>query len=155
MSIREMRVDEAGAVRDLWNEMCETADARVPGGWGKLSDASLELIADNLARTPSHPDALCLVVEDNNTLVGFVTASVQAHPTSPGLTGEIEELYVRGGDDTTERELASRAIAWSFEHGANAVITHEASDAPWTEASVAFWRTIGFTIDRVVMHLYR
>jgi len=153
--IREMRVEEASTVRDLWNEMCEVADARVPGGWGRLDESSLALIAGNLARTPAHPDALCLVVEEEDDLVGFVTASVQGHPTSPGITGEVEELYVRDGDAATERELATRAIDWAFERGANAVVAYEGSGAPWTDASIEFWRTLGFDIDRVVLHRYR
>lgn len=153
MLIREMRVDEADAVRDLWNEMCEVTDASVPGGWGKLSAASLAQIADNLSRTPDHPDALCLIAEQDDAPIGFVTASVQGHPTSPGKTGEIEELYLRGDADG-RRALVTRAIEWCRTHGVNAVVVHEASDAPWTEERIAFWRSLGFGIDRVVLHLY-
>lgn len=49
-TIRPMHRTEAGAVRDLWNEMCEMAGAAAPGGWGRLSAGSLDHIRDNLER---------------------------------------------------------------------------------------------------------
>lgn len=98
-TIHLMHPTEAGAVRDLWNQMCEMADAAVPAGWGRLSAGSLEQIRDNLERTPAHPDALCLVAEDSQELFGFVTPCVTHHPVMPGPGGEIEELYVRAGPE--------------------------------------------------------
>ena len=157
MTIREMRRDEAALVRDLWNEGRNARDALVPGGWGRLSSKSLERIRDNLERTPAHPDALCLVAEDDEgQIVGFATLSLTGHPVIPGIGGEVEELHVRDvpNADSLRRELARSAIVWLRSRGANVVVAYAAANAPWTEEEVDFWRSAGFEIDRVILHMY-
>lgn len=156
-TIRPMDRAEAGAVRDLWNEMCELADSVVPGGWGILSPGSLEQIRDNLERTPEHPDALCLVADDDHELVGFVTASVNRHPVMPGPGGEIEELHVRARPDHAHlrAELARQATEWLHERGVGVVWSRVDLDAPWTGDDIAFWIGIGFDNDQTLLSRYR
>ena len=156
-TIRPMRPTEAGAVRDMWNEMCEMADAATPDGWGRLSAESLERIRDNLERTPAHPDALCLVAEDSQELFGFVTASISQHPVRPRPGGEIEELYVRAGADQTHvgALLAQKAIDWFHERGVGVIWSRVALDAPWTTSDIAFWTRLGFENDQTLLSRYR
>jgi GNAT superfamily N-acetyltransferase len=155
--IRESRPDEATTVRDLYDEMCNTHDARVPEGWGTLSPASLERIRDNMERTPEVDDALCLVAEDEGRLVGFVTGALDRHPVMPGWAGDIEEMYVVERADAAElrRELARRAIDWLRERGAWTIHATVALEAPWTEEEIRFWSELGFEHDLTLLSLYR
>jgi hypothetical protein len=154
--IRGMRAEEAAIVSDLWNEMCEEADAAATDGWGHLSAKSLERIRDNLERTPAHPEALCLVVEEEGSLAGFVNASLSRHPVMLGVVGEIEELYVRARPDRREVELAlvRRAIEWARAQGAGVIQSRVALDAPWTAGELEMWAGLGFEHDMGLVSLY-
>lgn len=156
-TIRPMHPNEAGTVRDLWNEMGEMADEATPNGWGRLSAESLKQIRHNLERTPAHPDALCLVAEDNRELFGFLTASVTRHPVMPGPGGEIEELYARARADQSQVRalLAQKAIDWFHERGVGVIWSRVALDAPWTTSDMAFWTRLGFENDQTLLSRYR
>lgn len=156
-TIRPMHPTEAGAVRDLWNEMCEVSESAAPAGWGALSAESLEQIRHNLERTPAHPDVLCLVAEDNREMFGFLTASVTRHAVMPGLGGEIEELYARAGADQSQVRalLAQKAIDWFHERGVGVIWSRVALDAPWTTSDIAFWTRLGFEHDQTLLSRYR
>jgi GNAT superfamily N-acetyltransferase len=154
--IRESRAGEAATLRDLYDEMCNVYDARVPEGWGRLTPAALERIRDNMRRTPAVDDAVCLVAEDEGRLLGFVTGALDRHPVMPGWAGDVEELYVVERPDASElrRELARRAIAWLRERGASTIHSTVALDAPWTEEEIGFWSDLGFEHDMTLLSLY-
>jgi GNAT superfamily N-acetyltransferase len=137
--------------------MIEAAHAAAPEGWGRLSSGSLALIRENLERTPAHPDALCLVADDDRSMiVGFITASLSGHPIMPGIAGEIEELYVRPGPDgaTRRRALVDRALAWARHREARTIRTKLSWGAPWTPDELAFWEGLGFEHDVTVVSRY-
>ncbi len=86
--IRNLDEREAEGVRDLWLQMC--AEAGTP-----LPESSAQLILANLKQYVTHQAVHRFVAEEQGILIGFVTCSVTGHPVMPGLSGEIEELYVQ------------------------------------------------------------
>src|SRR5579863_398242 len=108
--IRPMQEHEAGRVRDLWLQMCSEAGTPLP-------ESSAQLILANLKQYASHPLVHCFVVEEQGVISGFVTCSIQGHPVMPGLSGEIEELYVQHVEPDAHRhdvqaELVKQAVAF-------------------------------------------
>ena len=87
VQIRMMREDEAERVRDLWMQV--SAEMGTP-----LPETSARQILLNLKQYPAHQKVRCLVVQEQESLIGFLTCSVTGHPVEPGLYGEIEQLHV-------------------------------------------------------------
>ncbi|HCI81659.1 MAG TPA: hypothetical protein DHW02_18435, partial [Ktedonobacter sp.] len=88
--IREMHEHEAEYVRNLWLQMC--AEAGTP-----LGEKEAQQILANLQQYATHQEVHCFVAEEQHLLIGFLTCIVTGHPVMPGLSGDIEELYVQSG----------------------------------------------------------
>jgi hypothetical protein len=150
--IRRMQESEAERVRDLWLQMC--AEAGTP-----LPERSAQLILSNLKQYSAHPNVLCLVVEEQGSLIGFLTCTMTGHPIAPGLSGEIEELYVQSGTPQEQAlltELVRQAVVFMQAQGARSIHTHigigeESSDEPEQRA---FWQSLGWVNDMTIYSIY-
>src|SRR5713226_2278781 len=83
--------------------MC--ADAVTP-----LPEASAQLILANLKQYATHQFARCFVAEEQHAIIGFVTCCVMSHPVMPGLSGEIEELYVQPALGAHRQEIKTNLV---------------------------------------------
>ncbi len=144
--IRGLLQHEAEQVLALWNENCIAAGTPLP-------DKALKQILKNLRQYASHKDAHCLVAEEQNKIIGFVTFCVTSHPVMPGLSGEIEELYVqpqfrRNGIGS---ELVKRAVALMKAQNAGSIHVKMCIN---NEGSKAFWQHLGWDSDMLVFSIY-
>ena len=116
--IRNMQESEAERIRDLWLQMCMEAGTPLP-------TASSLLILNNLKQYATHQMVHCFVAEEQSTLIGFVTCAVSGHPVMPGLTGDIEELYVQPASQQQEvqAELVRHAVTFMQTQGARSIHT--------------------------------
>ena len=135
--IRKMMESEAGQVLALWNENCVEAAGR------SLSDSESAGVLRLLRQYASHSDAFCFVAQEQNGLVGFLTACLLSHPVMEGCCGEIEELYVQ---PHTRRHgigsaLANQAVALLRERGTLPIRTHTCADSPLAKS---FWQHLGW-----------
>jgi len=121
--IRRIADGEGEMAAALWDEQARTA---VDGG--PLSERGRRNIARMLDITAWHERQLCLVAVDDARIVGFVCASVGVGTgLLPGLTSEIDVLYVRS---EARGKGTSQALAQ------------------------AFWQMQGFERDMVCLSLY-
>jgi ribosomal protein S18 acetylase RimI-like enzyme len=146
MRIRRVNENEAPLVLELWRANGEES---VGGPVFLCAENILEHIRGNA----THPDAICLVAEEDGQLVGFVTAQRTTHPTLPGAVGEIEELYVqpparRAG---VGRALVDGAVEHLREQGADVFKTQADLER---EGALAFLKAIGWENDMTVFSLY-
>nr|WP_042179450.1 GNAT family N-acetyltransferase [Kibdelosporangium sp. MJ126-NF4]CEL13827.1 hypothetical protein [Kibdelosporangium sp. MJ126-NF4]CTQ88195.1 hypothetical protein [Kibdelosporangium sp. MJ126-NF4] len=149
MEIRRIHQSEGGAVAELWDRMCR----EVQDG-GPLTEHGRENITLMLAASTWHRDTFCLVAVDDQRIVGFVngTATI-GDGLLPGVTGEIDSLYVlpeRRGEGTSTA-LARAAITWLREHGAHTIRYLSCAD---THRDHRFWQGLGFESDMVCLSLY-
>ena len=140
-TIREIRPAEVGAVTDLYLELCRSLSER-DGDWGV---PEREPIRRWIARTIETDEAVCLVPEIDGEVGGYLLATVTGHPAMPGITGELEELYVRPGpdEDAIKRELVQAGIAWARARDAGVISSRVGLDAPWTSDELTFWASLG------------
>lgn len=145
--IRKMLEHEAELVLRLWNENClEAAGAA-------LSDRDAANVLALLRQYASHKDVFCLVSEEQDGLVGFLTARAASHPLMQGLVGEIEELFVqphhrRSGIGT---ELVNHAVSILRQQGASPLRVLACAESPTARE---FWRSLGWEHDLDAYSLY-
>jgi ribosomal protein S18 acetylase RimI-like enzyme len=101
--IRPMEERDAERVRDLWLQMCAEAGTPLPA-------TSSPLILANLRQYATHQLVHCFVAEEQQIIIGFVTCWVSGHPVMPGLSGEIEELYVEARRHEVQSDLVRQAL---------------------------------------------
>lgn len=149
--IRNMREHEAERVRDLWLQMC--AEAGTP-----LPEASASSILASLKQYATHQTVRCFVAEEQGVLIGFVTCSVTGHPVLPGLTGEIEELYIHSDPSaqTVRGELVKHAVAFMQGRGARSIHTRIGigEESPDEGQQRAFWQALGWENDMTIYSIY-
>src|SRR6266699_2072176 len=149
--IRNMDEREAESVRDLWLQMC--AEAGTP-----LPESSARMILSNLKQYANYQAVHCFVAEEQHNLIGFITCSVTEHPVMPGLTGEIEELYVRSNPQRQEvqAELVRRAVSFMQTRGAGSIHTRMCvvKECPKEEELRAFWQSLGWENDMTIYSIY-
>jgi len=146
-----MHEHEAERVRDLWLQMC--AEAGTP-----LPEKAAQQILGNLKQYAAHEDVCCFVAEEQHLLTSFLTGSVTGHPVMPGLSGEIEELYVQSGSDeqTVRAELVRQAVAFMQAQGARSVHVHIGigDESPVEGKQRAFWQSLGWENDMTIYSIY-
>ncbi len=149
--IRNLDEREAEGVRDLWLQMC--AEAGTP-----LPESSAQLILANLKQYVTHQAVHCFVAEEQGILIGFVTCSVTGHPVMPGLSGEIEELYVQPNPRRQEvqAELVRQAVLFMQTRGAGSIHTRVCvgKECPEEEALRGFWQSLGWENDMTIYSIY-
>ena len=151
VQIRNMQESEAERVRDLWLQMCTEAGTPLPV-------ASSQLILTNLKQYSSHQMVHCFVAEEQHTLIGFVTCAVTGHPVLPGLSGEIEELYVQPDPNGQEvrANLVRHAVTFMQTLGARSVHTDICVGKECLEEMQlrTFWRSLGWENDMTIYSIY-
>lgn len=149
IQFRVMREDEAERVRDMWLQMC--AEVGTP-----LSEHSAKLILANLHHYASHPMVRCFVAEEQQAIIGFVTCALTTHPITPGLSGEIEELYVQAHERAHEiqAQLVKQAVTFLQERGAVSVHVNICIGDPECVESAAFWQSLGWDNDMTIFSIY-
>ncbi|MEO1164989.1 MAG: GNAT family N-acetyltransferase [Chloroflexota bacterium] len=145
MQIYPMKKEQAEAVLALWNEACIEAIGY------PLSDASANRILNNLRQYAEHDTHQCLVVDNNQQLVGFITFGVMGHPIQNGLVGEIEELYAQPDYMEAKKSLVKEAVIWLKQQGVGVVTTRVAVDDP---DDLAFWYSLKWEQDTVNFNIY-
>jgi hypothetical protein len=150
--IRRMQTDEAGRVRDLWLQMCREAGTELP-------EKSAQIILSNLQQYAIHQVARCFVAEEQQTIIGFVTCCVLAHPVMPGLTGEIEEVYVQPLPGSQQHEiradLVREATVFLQAQGAGSIYTRICVGEDCPEAELrTFWQSLGWSNDMTIYSIY-
>jgi len=147
--IRRIKEGEGDAVAALWDEQARTDPDGTP-----LSAQGLRNIARMLDMAAWHERQLCLVAVDDERLVGFVCASVDAGTgLLPGLIGEMDALYVTPaarGEGLSGR-LAQGMVSELRERGAGTIRCLVCIENPDAQA---FWQAQGFERDMVCMSLY-
>ncbi len=140
-TIRQIRPAESPSVTELYVDLSREIADRDPES--EVVDPGP--IDRWIRRTAETDDAVCLVVESADTLVGFLLASVRRHPAMPGVVAELEALYVRPSPDreALERQLVDAGIAWARDREAGVVVTQVAVDA-WTTNQLERWDAFGF-----------
>lgn len=151
VQIRNMQASEAERVRDLWLQMCTEAGTPLPV-------ASSQLILTNLKQYSTHQLVHCFVAEEQHTLIGFVTCAVTGHPVMPGLTGDIEELYVQSDPNWQQvrAALVRHAVAFMLAQGARSIHTSicVGKECPGEEQLRAFWQSLGWENDMTTYSIY-
>lgn len=149
--IRNMQESEAERVRDLWLRMCVEAGTPLPS-------ASSSLILNNLKQYATHQMVHCFVAEEQSTLIGFVTCAVTRHPVMPGLTGEIEELYVQTAPHQQEvrADLVKHAVTFMQAQGAKSIHTRicVGNECPDENELRTFWQSLGWENDMTIYSIY-
>lgn len=150
MKIRRIHESEGDAVGGLWDRMCrETEDA------GPLTERGRRNLSRMLAMSAWHRDAFCLVALDEGRIVGFVNGRLgDGDGLLPGLSGEIESLYVvpeRRGTGVS-RTLAEAAVNRLRDQDAHTIRYLSCAGA---DNDHRFWQGLGFEPDMVCLSLYR
>ena len=152
--IRSMEEHEAGRVRDLWLQMC--AESGTP-----LPESSAQLILANLKQYTAHQLVHCFVAEEQGVILGFVTCCMQGHPVMPGLSGEIEELYVQSTETHTRRQaiktdLVRQAVTFMLAQSVGSIHTRTCTgkECPEEEEQRAFWQSLGWENDMTIYSIY-
>ncbi len=152
--IRPMERHEAERVRDLWLQMC--AEVGTP-----LPESSAQLILANLKQYADHQLAHCFVAEEQGVISGFVTCSVQGHPVMPGLSGEIEELYLQPIEPaalrlTIQASLVKQAVTFMLAGGVGSIHARicTGQECPEEEEQRAFWQSLGWENDMMIYSIY-
>jgi ribosomal protein S18 acetylase RimI-like enzyme len=148
--IRRIKEGEGETVAALWDEQARTEPDGAPlPPRGRLN------IARMLDMAAWHEQQLCLVAVEDERIVGFVCASIDAGSgLLPGLVGEIDALYVTPAarDKGVSGRLAQKMVEQLGKRGSGTIrslVCVENSDAQ------AFWQAQGFERDMVCMSLYR
>ncbi len=98
------------------------------------------------------------MAEEQHTLIGFVTCSVTGHPVMPGLTGEIEELYVQASprQQEVQANLVRQAVTFMQTRGAGSIHTRicVGQECPEEEELRAFWQSLGWENDMTIYSIY-
>lgn len=149
IQFRAMREDEAEPVRDLWLQMC--ADVGTP-----LSETSAKLILVNLRHYAAHPMTRCFVAEEQQVVIGFLTCVLNTHPIIPGLSGEIEELYVQAHEREQEiqAQLVKQAVNFLQEKGAASIHVNICVGDPECVEATTFWQSLGWENDMTIFSIY-
>ncbi|MEO8972402.1 MAG: GNAT family N-acetyltransferase [Ktedonobacteraceae bacterium] len=149
--IRNMQESEAERVRDLWLQMCTEAGTPLPA-------ASSSLILNNLKQYATHQMVHCFIAEEQQTLIGFVTCAVTEHPVMPGLTGDIEELYVQptSNQQEVQADLVRHAVTFMQTQGARSIHTSicVGKECPDEKALRTFWQSLGWENDMTIYSIY-
>lgn len=149
--IREMHEHEAEYVRNLWLQMC--AEAGTP-----LGEKEAQQILANLQQYATHQEVHCFVAEEQHLLIGFLTCIVTGHPVMPGLSGDIEELYVQPDphQKTTQTELVRQAVALMQAQGASSIHRQIGIGAESLEEGEqrTFWQSLGWENDMTIYSIY-
>ena len=150
MEIRGIQQSEGDVVGDLWDRMCR----EIQDG-GPLTEQGHRNLSRMLAMSAWHRDAFCLVAMDGVQVIGFVNGRVSiGDGLLPGLTGEIDSLYVvpeqRGKG--ISRALAEAAVKQLRDQGAHTIRYLSCADALDDHR---FWQGLGFEPDMVCLSLYR
>jgi hypothetical protein len=149
--IRNMQESEAVRVRDLWLQ--RSAEAGTP-----LPEAATQRILANLKQYPAHQNVRCFVAEEQGSIIGFLTCSVTSHPIEPGLSGEIEELYVQSHPQEYEvkAELVKQAVKFMQALGACSIHTRICigDECPEEAKLRAFWQSLGWVNDTTNYAIY-
>lgn len=131
--------------------MCAAAGTPLP-------ESSAQLILSNLKQYATHQAVHCFVAEEQHILVGFVTCSVTGHPVMPGLTGEIEELYVQSNPKRQEvqAELVRQAVSFMQNQGAGNIHTRicVGKECPEERELRDFWRSLRWENDMTIYSIY-
>ncbi len=147
--IRRIRDGEGEIVAALWDEQARTEPDGAP-----LSVRGRRNIARMLDIACWHERQLCLVAVEDGRIVGFVCASIDAGTgLLPGLTGEIDGLYVtsRARGAGISAALAREMVAELRSRGASTIHNLVCIE---NEQAQAFWQAQGFERDMVCMSLY-
>jgi hypothetical protein len=151
IKIRNMQEREAERVRDLWLQMCAQAGTPLP-------DASAQFILANLKQYAAHQMVHCFVAEESHAVIGFVTCSVTGHPVMPGLTGDIEEMYVQPGPhrQAVQVDLVRQAVIFMKERGAGNIHTRicVGNECPDENEMRTFWQSLGWENDMTIYSIY-
>lgn len=149
--IRNMHERDAEGVRDLWLQMCAEVGTPLPA-------STAQLILANLKQYATHQAVRCFVAEEQHFLIGFVTCSVTGHPVMPGLTGEIEELYIQPSphSQTVQAELVRQAVTFMQARGARSIHTRIGieKESPKEGEQRAFWQLLGWENDMAIYSIY-
>ncbi len=147
--IRPMEERDSERVRDLWLQMC--AEAGTP-----LSAASSQLILANLRQYATHQSVHCFVAEEQQAIIGFVTCCVSGHPVMPGLSGEIEELYVEARRHEVQSDLVRQAVTFLQARGAGSIHTRicVGKECPEEGELRSFWNLLGWENDMTLYSIY-
>ena len=151
--IRRIRVEEARAVRELVREAVAEAAERYPEERIGISERGLANLETQFRLGAVHEDEVTLVaVEEDEQIVGFVTAWVSRGRATPGVAGELERLWVRPASRNGRlgRRLAEAAVEWLRQRGARAIFRHEDARHPEREP----WESLGFEADVIRFSLY-
>ena len=107
-------------------------------------------------RTTETDDAVCLVMEVEGAIAGYLLASVVRHPAMPGVLGTLEAVHVLPvpDEDRLKRELIEVGIAWARDREASPIQTTVDRDAPWTNQELSFWASVGFGHDQALVTRY-
>ncbi len=149
IQFRVMREDEAERVRDMWLQMC--AEVGTP-----LPEISAKMILANLRHYASHPMVRCFVAEEQGVLVGFITCAVRTHPVMPGLSGEIEELYMQAHQRKQEirSHLVKQAVSFLRGQGVTNIHVTICVGNPECVELHAFWQSLGWENDMTIFSIY-
>jgi hypothetical protein len=151
VKIRSIHVGDAERVRDLWLQMCLEAGTPLP-------ESAAQQILANLKQYADHEEVQCLVAEEEHLLIGFLTCSVAGHPVMPGLSGEIEELYVQAGPQQRmiQTELVRQAVAFMQGRGARSIHVRIGigEESPKEGEQRVFWDSLGWVNDMSIYSIY-
>ena len=147
--IRPMEEHDAERVRDLWLQMCAEAGTPLPA-------ASSQLILANLREYATHESVHCFVAEEQQTIIGFVTCCVSGHPVMPGLSGEIEELYVEARRNEVQSDLVRQAVTFLQTRGAGSIHTRicVGKECPEEGELRSFWNSLEWENDMTIFSIY-
>jgi hypothetical protein len=147
--IRPMEEREAERVRDLWLQMCAEAGTPLPA-------ASSQLILTNLRQYSTLQSVHCFVAEEQQIIIGFVTCCVSGHPVMPGLSGEIEELYVEARRNEVQSDLVRQAVTFLQARGAGSIHTRicVGKECPEEGDLRSFWNSLGWENDMSLYSIY-
>ncbi len=146
-TIRPMQNSEAESVLALWQAGCVEAVGH------ELSAANAAQVLKNLYQYAQHEMCYCLVAEDADEIVSFVTFCITRHAIEPGLVGEIEELYVQPAyrQQSVAKQLVYQAVRQLKAQDAGVILTRVAVD---DAHGLAFWKSLNWEQDTVNFAIY-
>jgi len=147
LQIREMLENETEEVLGLWIENCLESTGK------SLSENELSTILRNIGKYTSNDSVYCIVAEEENELVGFITAYLTSHPILRGLSGEIEEIYVtphrrRSG---LGLELVKYVVSLMQTKGITVIRTKVSVKS---QLAKKFWKNLSWENDMTIFSLY-
>jgi GNAT superfamily N-acetyltransferase len=152
LEIRRIQVDEAARVRELVRRATDELAERYPEDEIGISEHGLRNLETQFRLGAVHEDEVTLVAVEEGDIIGFVTAWIARGRGTPGISGEIDWMWVQPGSmrADVERQLAGSAIAWLRQAGAGPVFRLEDAEHPAHD----FWETLGFVGDVKRFSLY-